>query len=91
MIEIKGNVGFEGTVCFDGRVLEFFGFGKAESQRIHVNQMKNVSGGRKGDKLILTVNYDAGTRSIYFDPAYEGELREMISLLREKTGLSMGV
>ena len=88
MIEIKGNVGFDGTVCFDGRVLEFFGFGKAESQRIHINQMKNVSAGKKVDKLILTVNYDAGTRSIYFDPVYENELREMMAVLREKTGLS---
>ena len=88
MIEIKGNVGFDGTVCFDGRVLEFFGFGKAESQRIHINQMKNISAGKKADKLILTVNYDAGTRSIYFDPVYENELREMMATLREKTGLS---
>lgn len=50
--------------------------------------MKNVSAGKKADKLILTVNYDAGTRSIYFDPVYENELREMMAILREKTGLS---
>lgn len=85
LIEVKGNVGPRtlGTVSFDGRVLEFFSFGTAESQRIHINQIITVKGGRKGDQLILAVEYDHGIRNTNVDPEFEEELKTMVNVIRD--------
>lgn len=87
MIELKGFVGkigkLEGTVSFDGRVIEYFGFGNPESTRIHVNQIKDARAGRKGDALILEIDYDQGSYKTIFEPVNEVELKEIINLLRE--------
>ncbi len=89
MIEINGFVGkigkLEGTVSFDGRVIEYFGFGHPESTRIHVNQIKDARAGRKGDSLILEVDYDQGSYRTIIEPVNEAELKEIMILLKEKT------
>lgn len=85
VIDIMGDNGaHKGTLSFDGRVLEFFGFGHPESQRLHVHQISRIEAGRKGNKLVFTVNYDRGYRTAFFDSPREGELKEIVSKIREK-------
>jgi hypothetical protein len=91
MIEIEGDVGIKGTVRFDGSVIEYFGFGKAEGQRIHISQINKVELGKKGavlgfgrKRLRMSIYYTQGRKDTYFEDAQIEKVQELAREIEDK-------
>jgi hypothetical protein len=93
MIEIKGNIGIDGTVRFDGSVIEFFGFGDPDGQRIHISQINSVEVGKKGailglgrKRLCMSIHYNQGTRDTFFEDSQLEQVHEFAKDIQDKIG-----
>jgi hypothetical protein len=74
-----------GLVTFDGRVLEFFGFGEQGSRRFHVSQIQRIELG--GSMLSLDVGPGGvGMKlAIRLDDAERAQLGELVDEVRRAT------
>lgn len=72
----------EGRVVFDGTILEIFGFGKSDSKRIALNQIKEFKT-MKGSRgtINLVIVFQGGMRSTHFNENLQGSIDEFISVV----------
>lgn len=78
MIEVTGK---KGLLAFDGRVIEIFGFGRPESKRIHIQQIKKLEKRSDNGKTNFFIYYDYGMRGITCDADECTNLDEFIDAL----------
>jgi hypothetical protein len=72
----------DGILRFDGTILEIFGFGKPESQRIHAYHLKKLEKKTKGNKILLILSYEHGNRPVFLNSEEdEGHLDEFIAVV----------